>query len=150
MYLNTKLKRGESITEPLLPQVKKLHIAPEKQKGTKIAYFTSIGNMILRWECITSHCIASIVVHPSSRAVNCKDVAVCCTSSVSTPTSSIYLGHFMDPIKHDLYMFVFFDRHVPVIYPFMKDFLCVTINNLYIITSRVRIQSFHYFLLQII
>ena len=27
----------------------------------------------------------------------------------------------MDPIKHDLYMFVFFDRHIPVIYPFMKE-----------------------------
>ena len=29
---NTKLKRGESITEPLLPQVKKLHTTPEEQK----------------------------------------------------------------------------------------------------------------------
>ena len=36
----------------------------------------------------------------------------------------------MDPIKHHLYMFIFFDRHIPVIYPFIKNFLWVTIDNL--------------------
>ena len=56
----------------------------------------------------------------------------------------------MDPIKHDLYMFVFFDHHVPVIYLFMKDFLWVTVNNLYVIISRIQIQFFHNFHLQII
>ena len=56
----------------------------------------------------------------------------------------------MDPIKHDLYMFVFLDHYIPAIYPFMKDFLWVTVNNLYVITSKVQIQFFHYFLLQII
>ena len=57
---------------------------------------------------------------------------------------------FMDPIEHDLYMFIFFDRHIPIIYLFIKDFLRIMINNLDVIPSRVQIQLAHYFPLQII